>query len=126
MPAHSFPPTRPIDPVPVEQALRDDLAEALPLGRPSRDSAQGTALESVVFEEVRLEGNFPETELVVLFRSDYRPEFQFGVRERIWSDDGVCVTDGAGVIATNLEETIIFEPGLPLDAEPDVAGVIWV
>jgi hypothetical protein len=118
-------PPAPIDPEPVERSLRDDLAEVLPLGRP-RDSAQGTMLESVVFEEVRLEGNFPETELVVLFRSDYRPEVQFGVRERIWSDDGVCVTDGAGVIATNLEETIIFEPGLPLDAEPDATGVIWV
>jgi hypothetical protein len=71
-------------------------------------------LESVVFEEVRLEGDFPETELVVLFRSDYRPELLFGVRERIWSDDGACVTDGPAVIATNVEETITFEPGLPL------------
>lgn len=120
------PPPGPIDPEPVERVLRDDLAKALPLGRSSRGVARGTMLDSVVFEEVRLEGSFPKTELVVLFRSHYRPELRFGHRERIWSDDGVYVTDGSAVIATNLEETIIFEPGLPLDAERDATGVIWV
>jgi hypothetical protein len=37
----------------------------------------------------------------------------------------VYVTNGSGVIATNLEETI-FEPELPLDAEPEATGVIWI
>lgn len=126
--ARPFLPPRPglIDPEPVEQELRDDLARALPLGRPSPKYARGRMLESVTFEEVRLEGTFPKTEVVILFRSPSRPELRFGHRERIWSDDGVYVTDGSGVIATNLEETIIFEPGLPLDAEPDGTGVIWV
>jgi hypothetical protein len=119
-------PPAPIDPEPVERALRDDLARALRLGRPSPEYNRGTMLESVVFDEVQLEGTFPKSEVIVLFRSDYRPELRFGHRERIWSDDGVYVTDGSGVIATNLEETIIFEPGLPLDAEPDATGVIWV
>jgi hypothetical protein len=119
-------PPAPIDPEPVERALRDDLARALRLGRPSPEYSMGTMLESVVFDEVQLEGTFPKSEVIVLFRSDYRPELRFGHRERIWSDDGVFVTDGSGVIATNLEETIIFEPGLPLDAEPDATGVIWV
>ena len=116
----------PIDPEPVERALRDDLAGALRLGRPSPEYNRGTMMESVVFDEGRLEGTFPKTEVIVLFRSHSLPELRFGHRERIWSDDGVYVTDGSGVIATNLEETIIFEPGLPLDAEPDATGVIWV
>jgi hypothetical protein len=126
--ARSFLPAlpAPIDPEPVERALRDDLARALGLGRPSPEYNRGTMLESVIFDEVQLEGTFPKTEVIVLFRSDYRPELRFGHRERIWSDDGVYVTDGSGVIATNLEETIIFEPGLPLDAEPDATGVIWI
>jgi hypothetical protein len=119
-------PPGPIDPEPVERALRDDLAGALRLGRPSPEYNRGTMLESVVFEEVLLEGTFPKTEVIVLFRSHYRPELRFGHRRRIWSDDGVYATDGSGVIVTNLEETIIFEPGLPLDAEPDATGVIWV
>jgi hypothetical protein len=112
-------PPAPVDPEPVERALRDDLARALRLGRPSPEYNRGTMLEGVVFDEVRLEGTFPKSEVIVLFRSDLRPELRFGHRERIWSDDGAYVTDGSGVIATNLEETIIFEPGLPLDAEPD-------
>jgi hypothetical protein len=83
-------------------------------------------LEGVVFDEVQLEGTFPKSEVIVLYRSDLRPELRFGHRERIWSDDGVYVTNGSGVIATNLEETIIFEPELPLDAEPEATGVIWI
>ena len=86
----------------------------------------GRRLRNVVLEEIRLEGSFPKTEVIILFRSHHRPEVRFGHRERIWSDDGVYVAEGSGIIATNLEETIIFAPGLPLDAEPDAAGVIWI
>ena len=83
-------------------------------------------LASVVFEDVTLEGSFPQTEVPIVFRTHYRPELRFGRRERIWSDDGEYVTDGATVIWVNLEESIIFEPSLPLDAQPDETGTIWI
>jgi hypothetical protein len=68
------PPPGPIDPGPDERRLRDELAHALLEGTPSApDQAQGTTLESVVFEDVRLEGAFPNTEVVILFRTSYRP-----------------------------------------------------
>jgi hypothetical protein len=121
------PPPGPIDPGPVERRLRDELTQALLEGAPSAPrEAQGTTLESVVFEDVRLEGTFPNTEVVILFRTSYRPEVRFGRRERIWSDDGVYETEGSAVILTNLEESIIFKPGLPFDAEPDLSGVVWI
>jgi hypothetical protein len=63
------PPPDPIDPEPVERRLRDDLAVALRLGGSSPEYNRGTMLESVVFDEVRLEGTFPKTEVIVLFRS---------------------------------------------------------
>jgi len=36
------------------------------------------------------------------------------------------VADGATLIWSNLEEAIIFEPGLPLDAQPDQTGTVWI
>jgi hypothetical protein len=126
--ARPFLPSPPesIDPELVERELRDALAEDLPRGGPALEYARGTPLENVVFEEIRLEGSFPKTQVVILFRSHHRPEVRFGHREWIWSDNGVYVAEGSGIIATNLEETLIFAPGLPLDAEPDATGVIWI
>lgn len=111
--------------MPVEQALRDAIADEL-TGNPSRPERAGTALTGCVVEDVRLEGRFPSTEVIILFRSLDRPELLFGRRERIWADDGVYATDGSAVITMNLEERIYFAPGLPLDAEPDATGVVWV
>jgi hypothetical protein len=120
------PPPGPIDPEPVERELRDELAGHLQNAHPTMPHASDTMLASVVFEDVRLEGSFPLTEIVILFRTHYRPERLFGRRERIWSDDGEYVTDGATVIWVNLEESIIFEPSLPLDAQPDKTGTVWI
>jgi hypothetical protein len=125
------PPPGPIDPGPVEQRLRDELAEYLlqdPISGPrlGRRTMLRRVLETVAFENVRLEGAFPYTEVVILFRTRRRPEILFGWRERIWSDEGLFASDGPTVIVTNLEETITFEPGLPFHAEPDVTGVVWV
>src|SRR2546427_6391739 len=93
------PPPDPIDPEAAEGELRDELASWLRLDGSKPMYARGTALEHAVFEEVRLEGTFPDTEVAILFRSSYRPDRRFGYRERIWSDDGVYVTDGSTVIA---------------------------
>jgi len=120
------PPPGPIDPEPVERELRDELAEHFQNAHPTMAQARDTMLASVVFEDVRLEGSFPRTEIVILFRTHYRPQLLFGRRERIWSDDGEYVTDGATVIWVNLEESIIFEPSLPLDVQPDETGTIWI
>jgi hypothetical protein len=121
------PPPGPIVPGPVERRLRDELAQALLERAPSAPrQGQGTTLESVLFEDVRLEGAFPNTEVVILFRTSYRPEVRFGRRERIWSDAGVYEADGSAVILENLEESIIFKPGLPFDDEPDPTGVVWI
>jgi len=120
------PPPGPIDPEPIEIELRNELSGLLQNTYQAEPHLRGTMLASVVFEDVTLEGSFPQTEVVIVFRTHYRPELRFGRRERIWSDDGVYVADGATVIWSNLEEAIIFEPNLPLDARPDQTGTVWI
>lgn len=53
--------------------------------------ADGVTEGSVSCLECRLEGDFPRTELAVLLADSERPGCVFGLRARLWSDDGAPI-----------------------------------
>lgn len=82
-------------------------------------------IRGVEFEEVRLEGEFPNTEIVAYFRSKDHPGTVFGRRCRIWTDDGMW-DDPASVMDMNLMEDIeACGYGLPANPEPGPDGIVW-
>jgi len=77
------------------------------------------------FEEARLEGGFPPTEILVLFRAGEHPGLLFGRRRRMWEDDG-AISDVIDVIDVNLMEDIeACGYGLPRNPPPDASGIAW-
>jgi hypothetical protein len=82
-------------------------------------------IRGVTFDEVRLEGEFPGTEIVAYFRSEKHPDVLFGRRCRIWTDDG-ALDDAASVMSVNLMEDIeACGYGLPANPEPGPDGIVW-
>lgn len=71
---HIPPPPAPIEADATEEKVRDDLA--------------GLDMHGLTIHDVRLEGAFPATQVVVLYRPDTAPGEVFAHRERIWEDDG--------------------------------------
>jgi hypothetical protein len=90
-------------------------------------------LGTVTVEDVRVEGGFPDSRLVVVVRLSTRPHCRFGFRARIWTDEGVSrgaandfpdADDFAMILGAHLEETVMAWPGLPSECAPD--GITWV
>ena len=128
--AHLPPPPPRIEARPTEEAIREQLADVLIGGVIWRDPETGAEtrapyLGGVRFEEVRLDGQFPHTEVVVLFRAHQRPGILFGRRRRIWDDDGT-LTDITTVMTQNLSDDI-WSCGyhLPESPQPDESGIAW-
>lgn len=128
--AHLPPPPPRVDARSTEEAIRKRLADAFFGGWIARDPNTGAEtrhpfVRGVTFEQVRLEGSFPTTEVVALFRSAQHPEVLFGRRQRIWDDDGAFSTV-INVMDINLMEDIeACGYGLPADPKPDTSGVVW-
>ena len=127
---HLPPPPRPIEARPVEEEVRDGLARAFFEGwvgtdPDSREKIQRPYIRGVSVEEVRLEGTFPDTLVVVLFRAHDRPGILFGRRRRVWENDGTY--SGVEVMDVNLMEDVeTLRHGLPADRQPDDSGVVWI
>jgi hypothetical protein len=119
------PPPEPMEPGPVEEETRREVAGQL-VGTDAYRTEfwSRTPLATAEFEEVRLIGTFPNTELAVLYRSPLRPGVLLGRRGRIWSDEGVFASYPIGAFLTDLKEGIAF--GFPHDREPDESGVVWM
>ena len=58
----------------------------------------------VSFEEVRLDGEFPDTQLVILLRAESHPGVLFGRRRRLWEQDGSRVEMADILIGIHLQE----------------------
>ena len=93
---------------------------------------RGSVLERGSIDEVRLEG--AETEaaaLVVLFRSDGRPDCVFGWRIPIWpapapNDRETGTPEGWGyALSLDLVDLVKAPPGLPA-CDPDAQGITWI
>ena len=125
------PPPRPIRARPVEEEIRDSLARVLFGGWIGTDPDSGEKIQrpyirGVSVEEVRLEGKFPDTLVVALFRAHDRPGMLFGRRQRVWEDDGTY-SGVIDVLDVNLMEHVeTLRNGLPADRQPDDTGVVWV
>jgi hypothetical protein len=123
------PPPGPIDAEEMEGRAREQVAAAVHGGWIQTDPATGKQrtlpfIRGVTFEEVRLEGRFPETTIVVVFRAETHPGVLFGRRRRLWADDGAW--DDQGVFADNLMEDIeACRYGLPVDPVIDRSGIAW-
>lgn len=87
---------------------------------------RGPYIRGVTFEDVRLEGKFPKTEMVALFRSEHQPGVLFGRRQRIWEEDG-AFSGVISVMDVNLMEDIeACGYGLPADPRAAPSGVAWI
>jgi len=100
---------------------------------PPRTLQDRRTLGTVTVEDVRVDGSFPDSRLVVVVRLSTRPDCRFGFRARIWTNEGVSkgalndfpeAEDFAMILGTHLEETVMAWPGLPADCAPD--GIAWV
>jgi len=127
---HLPPPPPPIDARETEATLRDRLAAEVTGGWIRRDPETGREdrrpfIRGVEFKAVRLDGVFPQTRLVLLFRAESHPGVLFGRRRRIWEDDG-ALSDVIDCVGINLMEDIeACGYGLPSDPVADEAGVVW-
>jgi hypothetical protein len=127
---HLPPPPPAIDAQEQEERARTCIADALFGGGLVTDPDTGQqhrvpAIHGVTIEDVRLQGSFPETEIVVLFRADARPSVLFGRRRRVWEDSGE-LSDVVSVMDVNLTEDITAcRYGLPADPEVDPSGISW-
>jgi hypothetical protein len=125
------PPPRITDARRTEEDLRDRLAGAFFGGWVGSDPETGAEIREpyirgIAFDDVRLEGEFPNTEVVALFRSDEHPGVLFGRRRRIWEDDG-AYSGVISVMDVNLMEDVeACGYGLPVDPRPDASGVVWM
>jgi len=115
----------------MERQIRDRLASSLVGGWVKTDPETGAEVERLPYirgvhiEEVRLEGTFPETEILVLFRSDEHPGLLFGRRRRIWEDDG-ALSGAIDVMDVNLMEDVeACGHGLPRHPQPNASGIVW-
>jgi hypothetical protein len=124
------PPPAAIEAKPVEESVRDRLAESLLLGGVAVDPDTGAHLprpyiEGVTFEDVRLEKSFPDTEVVALFRAEEHPGLLFGRRRRVWEASGE-LSGSIDVMDVNLmEDVMACGYGLPRNPEADGSGICW-
>jgi hypothetical protein len=115
----------------IETAIRDGYARTMFDGVIRTTVATGAQepvpyIRGVAFEEVRLDGEFPDTELVLLFRARSHPGVPFGRRRRLWEEDGSPIEMVDILIGVHLKENIESgEPGLPRDPEVDASGIAW-
>lgn len=114
-----------------ETAIRDAYARPMFDGVIRETVATGAQervpyIRGVAFEEVRLDGEFPDTELVLLFRSQSHPGVLFGRRRRLWEEDGSPIAMVNILIGIHLQEDIESgEPGLPPRPDVDASGIAW-
>lgn len=122
---------RPTDAEDTERAVRERLAGAVFGGWAGPDPLTGTKksrsfIRGVTFEEVKLEGTFPNTEIVMLFRSEEHPDVLFGRRQRVWEYSG-DLSGAISVMDINLMEDVeSCRYGLPSEPAPDAFGVAWL
>ena len=92
-----------------------------------KGSRLGRETELILVEDVYLDELDPEYPLVVLLRDESQPECLFGYRwplEPEWSEDPLQDPYFPALIAwANLEESIVGEPGLPRECDPD--SITW-
>lgn len=123
------PPPVPIDAGEMERAARDDLAATVTRGWTQTDPVTGEQrvrpfITGITFEDVRLEGEFPDTGIVMTFRAQTHPGVLFARARRLWADDGAW--DDEGIMAINLMEDVEASGyGLPVDPIADESGIVW-
>lgn len=84
----------------------------------------GRALQSVL-----MQGEYPDTKVVILFRDERNPRCLFGLRLPVWHGDGESWDMGPDGAASLLQFDVFEEtPGVtvPDECDPDENGVTWV
>jgi hypothetical protein len=113
-----------------EQRLLDEVTRQLADGPALHDRATGGA---IALEQVQIDGEYPGRELRITMRDLARPGCLFGLRARIWDDEGEPAGRSdhfddpdsfAMVLVVHLTERILTLPGLPQDCLP--GEVTWV
>ena len=106
-------------------AIRRDLLIGAH-GEKLTDTGRTMLGHDIDVQAVVLEGAFPETRLVVYFRSESRPGYLFGRATRLWEDDGTFDSDYYLAVTVNLQESLIAcGHGLPTAPEEDETEVVW-
>ena len=125
------PPPPPIEAEPQERAVRDQVERILAGGWTRTDPDTGTKtklpfITGISVDAVTLQGEFPDTEVVIFFRSDRHPSVLFGRRRPIWEANGELSGGDASIITINLMEDITAcGHGLPTNPLPDTTGIVW-
>jgi hypothetical protein len=122
----------------VDWPVTVDLSEHRPVARPpdgvdpvahaqeQRTLLARSRVEGLTFDGVLVDGQFPDVELILLFRSQSRRGIVFGRRWPLFDDFGIPQTFGYATI--ELEEDVVAAGnGLPpVDkCVPDSQGVVW-
>ncbi len=115
-----------------------DLTRFLPAARPpegidpvahaeeQRQYLERSQVEGATFLRVFVDGTFPDTELVVHFRSHHRRGITFGRRWPLFDDFGV--PQSLDYVTIEMEEDVVAAGhGLPPihRCEPDDQGIVW-
>jgi hypothetical protein len=116
------------------ERFEHDLLEALRARLlPPRAFLDRRTLGEVVADDVRVEGRFPSSRVVVVLRLSARADCRFGFGARVWTDAGEPrgaaghFTDPDGfamILAVHLEESVTTGSGLPDACDPD--EITWV
>ena len=107
----------------IERAYVEELARLLSRGEDD--------LGDLVFVACEVEGEFPNTTVVVLFRVPSQSECLYGARDPVWSEGGYDSLSEARQWAGYTWDRIYeMANALPLElphlCRPDDAGVTWV
>ncbi len=126
--AHLAPePTPPagLDLAAYERRTADDLRTVLTGGWVDDAGGSEPYIDGVTFDDVRLEGTFPDAAVVALFHAEGYPGVQFGRRWRLYDDLGDPEElEYADYLKEDVEAAGHGLPP-PEDCVPDGAGIVW-
>jgi hypothetical protein len=115
-----------VDPATYSAEQCERLRDSLVRGWRDQHGARVPLIRRVAFESVELDGDFPRTRIIALFRHEERPGVRFGKSWRVFNDLGQL--GWLDYVDINLMEQIEASGhGLPpLErCVPDAAGVVW-
>jgi len=109
-----------------EQSQLDQLRGSFLDGWHAEDGDVKPFIEGVSFDTVVLRGDFPDRQIVALFRAHDRPGIQFGRRWRLYDELGNPVEHEYADIGL-MEDIESAGGGLPAPGScvPDADGVVW-
>ena len=111
-----------------ETGVRDDLRAAFFGGWTSSDDGRVVPyITGVTFESVEVHGEFPDTQVVALFRSEDRPGVRFARRWTLYDEAGNPEDERMEYADVGLMEDVDTGCLPPVaDCVPDAEGIVWL